>query len=116
MKVSRLCLGTVNLECQAGEQRCFRMMDEALDIGINFLDTDGLSSRKILNYCNGTLKVCKPTTAKSSRITTSSNASKNAALTSANRQCQYRIGMAVEQSRRHHHNSRFPGSRATKGE
>jgi len=39
MKVSRLCLGTMNFACQTSEQDCFRMMDEALDMGINFFDT-----------------------------------------------------------------------------
>lgn len=39
MKVSRLCLGTMNFGWQTDEQDCFRMMDEALDMGINFFDT-----------------------------------------------------------------------------
>jgi hypothetical protein len=39
MKVSRLCLGTMNFARQTSEQNCFRMMDEALDMGINFFDT-----------------------------------------------------------------------------
>ncbi len=39
MKVSRLCLGTMNFACQTSEQDCFRMMDEALAMGINFFDT-----------------------------------------------------------------------------
>jgi aryl-alcohol dehydrogenase-like predicted oxidoreductase len=39
MKVSRLCLGTMNFACQTSEKDCFRMMDEALDMGINFFDT-----------------------------------------------------------------------------
>jgi aryl-alcohol dehydrogenase-like predicted oxidoreductase len=39
MKVSRLCLGTMNFACRTSEQDCFRMMDEALDMGINFFDT-----------------------------------------------------------------------------
>ena len=39
MKVSRLCLGTMNFGKQTSEQDCFRMMDEALDMGINFFDT-----------------------------------------------------------------------------
>jgi aryl-alcohol dehydrogenase-like predicted oxidoreductase len=36
MKVSRLCLGTMNFARQTSEKDCFRMMDEALDMGINF--------------------------------------------------------------------------------
>ncbi len=39
MKVSRLCLGTMNFGGYASEQEAFRMMDEALDMGINFFDT-----------------------------------------------------------------------------
>ena len=39
MKVSRLCLGTMNFSGQTSEQDCFRMMDEALDMGVNFFDT-----------------------------------------------------------------------------
>ena len=39
MKVSRLCLGTMNFAHHTSEQDCFRMMDEALDMGINFFDT-----------------------------------------------------------------------------
>ena len=39
MKVSRLCLGTMNFAGQTCEQDCFRMMDEALDMGVNFFDT-----------------------------------------------------------------------------
>lgn len=39
MKVSRLCLGTMNFGNCTTEQEAFRMMDEALDMGINFFDT-----------------------------------------------------------------------------
>jgi len=39
VKVSRLCLGTMNFEGLTDEQTAFRMMDEALDAGINFFDT-----------------------------------------------------------------------------
>lgn len=39
MKVSRLCLGTMNFGDCTTEQEAFRMMDEALDMGINFFDT-----------------------------------------------------------------------------
>ncbi len=39
MKVSRLCLGTMNFGWQTREEDCFRMMDEALEMGINFFDT-----------------------------------------------------------------------------
>lgn len=39
MKVSRLCLGTMNFACQTNEQECLRMMDSAVEMGINFFDT-----------------------------------------------------------------------------
>lgn len=39
MKVSRLCLGTMNFGRLAPEAEAFRMMDAALDMGINFFDT-----------------------------------------------------------------------------
>jgi aryl-alcohol dehydrogenase-like predicted oxidoreductase len=39
MKVSRLCLGTMNFGRHTAESDAFRMMDEALEMGINFFDT-----------------------------------------------------------------------------
>ena len=39
LKVSRLCLGTMNFGQFTTEKDAFRMMDEALDDGINFFDT-----------------------------------------------------------------------------
>lgn len=39
LKVSRLCLGTMNFGPFTTEKDAFRMMDEALDAGINFFDT-----------------------------------------------------------------------------
>jgi aryl-alcohol dehydrogenase-like predicted oxidoreductase len=39
LKVSRLCLGTMNFGPQAGEADSFAMMDKALELGINFFDT-----------------------------------------------------------------------------
>ncbi|MBB3069295.1 aryl-alcohol dehydrogenase-like predicted oxidoreductase [Paenibacillus baekrokdamisoli] len=39
MKVSRLCLGTMNFGVDTDEQESFRIMDAALDAGINFFDT-----------------------------------------------------------------------------
>lgn len=38
-RVSRLCLGTMNFGPQTGEADSFRIMDRALDHGINFFDT-----------------------------------------------------------------------------
>jgi aryl-alcohol dehydrogenase-like predicted oxidoreductase len=39
MKVSRLCLGTMNFGVDTEEKEAFRIMDAALDAGINFFDT-----------------------------------------------------------------------------
>lgn len=39
LKVSRLCLGTMNFGTQTEEQEAFKIMDAALDAGINFFDT-----------------------------------------------------------------------------
>lgn len=39
MRVSRLCLGTMNFGEYINENDAFRMMDEALEMGINFFDT-----------------------------------------------------------------------------
>ncbi len=39
LRVSRLCLGTMNFGPEASEQESFEIMDAALDLGINFFDT-----------------------------------------------------------------------------
>jgi aryl-alcohol dehydrogenase-like predicted oxidoreductase len=39
LKVSPLCLGTMNFGPQTSEADAFRIMDRALDLGINFFDT-----------------------------------------------------------------------------
>ena len=39
LKVSRLCLGTMNFGGTTEEKEAFRIMDRALDAGINFFDT-----------------------------------------------------------------------------
>ncbi|MCC8102087.1 MAG: aldo/keto reductase [Clostridiales bacterium] len=39
LKVSRLCLGTMNFGLNTDEKEAFRIMDAALDAGINFFDT-----------------------------------------------------------------------------
>jgi aryl-alcohol dehydrogenase-like predicted oxidoreductase len=39
LKVSRLCLGTMNFGPQTSEADAFRIMDRALELGINFFDT-----------------------------------------------------------------------------
>ena len=39
LKVSRLCLGTMNFGTQTSEKDSFAIMDRALELGINFWDT-----------------------------------------------------------------------------
>ncbi len=39
LKVSRLCLGTMNFGPRTEEKEAFRIMDAALDAGVNFFDT-----------------------------------------------------------------------------
>src|SRR5579862_5003046 len=39
LKVSRLCLGTMNFGPQTTEPDSFRIMDRAIELGINFFDT-----------------------------------------------------------------------------
>ncbi len=39
LKVSPLCLGTMNFGPQTSEADSFRLMDQALELGINFFDT-----------------------------------------------------------------------------
>src|SRR4051794_20145343 len=39
LKVSRLCLGTMNFGPRTSEPDAFAIMDRALDVGINFFDT-----------------------------------------------------------------------------
>jgi aryl-alcohol dehydrogenase-like predicted oxidoreductase len=47
LKVSRLCLGTMNFGPQASEPDSFAMMDRALELGINFFDTANVYGWKI---------------------------------------------------------------------
>src|SRR5690554_6492633 len=39
LKVSKLCLGTMNFGQSTSEQEAYRIMDAALDAGVNFFDT-----------------------------------------------------------------------------
>src|SRR5690349_481704 len=39
LSVSKICLGTMHFGPYASEQESFRIMDRALDLGINFFDT-----------------------------------------------------------------------------
>ncbi len=45
LKVSRLCLGTMNFGSQTDEQESFRIMVRALELGINFFDTANVYGR-----------------------------------------------------------------------
>lgn len=47
LKVSRLCLGTMNFGPYTSESDSFTIMDKALDHGINFFDTANVYGRKI---------------------------------------------------------------------
>lgn len=47
LKVSRVCLGTMNFGPQASEAESFAIMDRALEVGINFFDTANVYGRAI---------------------------------------------------------------------
>ena len=47
LKVSRLCLGTMNFGPKTTEADSFAIMDKALDLGINFFDTANVYGRKL---------------------------------------------------------------------
>ena len=47
LKVSRLCLGTMNFGPETNEKDSFAIMDKALDLGINFFDTANVYGWKI---------------------------------------------------------------------
>jgi aryl-alcohol dehydrogenase-like predicted oxidoreductase len=47
LKVSRLCLGTMNFGPETSEPDSFKIMDAALEQGINFFDTANVYGRKI---------------------------------------------------------------------
>jgi aryl-alcohol dehydrogenase-like predicted oxidoreductase len=47
LKVSRLCLGTMNFGPQTSEEDSFVIMDKALELGINFFDTANVYGWKI---------------------------------------------------------------------
>jgi aryl-alcohol dehydrogenase-like predicted oxidoreductase len=46
LQVSRLCLGTMNFGPHTTETDSFKIMDKALDLGINFFDTANVYGRK----------------------------------------------------------------------
>lgn len=47
LKVSRLCLGTMNFGPETTEADSHRIMDRALEVGINFFDTADVYGRKV---------------------------------------------------------------------
>jgi aryl-alcohol dehydrogenase-like predicted oxidoreductase len=47
LRVSRVCLGTMNFGPETSEADSFKIMDEALEQGINFFDTANVYGRKI---------------------------------------------------------------------
>lgn len=47
LKVSRVCLGTMNFGPKTSETDSFEIMDRALDLGINFFDTANVYGQKI---------------------------------------------------------------------
>ncbi|TLY22352.1 MAG: aldo/keto reductase [Nitrospirae bacterium] len=47
VKVSRLCLGTMNFGPETSEEDSFAIMDRALEVGINFLDTANVYGWKV---------------------------------------------------------------------
>ena len=47
LKVSRLCLGTMNFGPKTTEEDAFAIMDKALDLGINFFDTANVYGWKL---------------------------------------------------------------------
>ncbi len=47
LKVSRLCLGTMNFGWHTSEQDSFKLMDKAVDLGINFFDTANVYGWKL---------------------------------------------------------------------
>ena len=42
LKVSRVCLGTMNFQSQVDEQESLRIVDCCLDAGVDFIDTANL--------------------------------------------------------------------------
>lgn len=57
LKVSRLCLGTMNFGASADEQTAFSILDRAIDGGINFLDTANIYSTWVDGHIGGESEV-----------------------------------------------------------
>ena len=54
IKVSRLCLGCMNFGGRQGEQESIRIIHQALDSGINFVDTANVYGHEPLDFPTGT--------------------------------------------------------------
>ncbi len=52
LKVSRLCLGTMNFGDVTDEKTSARILDEALEAGINFIDTADVYGTEQSSYYN----------------------------------------------------------------
>ena len=57
IRVSQLCLGTMMFGGKSDETESFRMIDHAIDQGVNFIDTadvygDGRSEKFVGNFIN----------------------------------------------------------------
>lgn len=53
LKVSRLCLGTMNFGASADEQTSFAILNRAVDGGINFIDTSNIYSKWVPGHVGG---------------------------------------------------------------
>lgn len=53
LKVSRLCLGTMNFGASADEATSFAILDRAIEGGINFIDTANIYSRWVDGHVGG---------------------------------------------------------------
>ena len=53
LKVSKLCLGTMNFGASADETTSFSILDRAVAGGINFLDTSNIYSKWIDGHVGG---------------------------------------------------------------
>ncbi|HEX8910091.1 MAG TPA: aldo/keto reductase, partial [Anaeromyxobacteraceae bacterium] len=50
LEVSRLCLGTMNFGPETSEGDAFRIMDRALDAGVQFFDTANVYGQKMSEW------------------------------------------------------------------
>ena len=57
LKVSRLCLGTMNFGASADEATSFDILDRAIDGGINFVDTSNIYSKWVAGHVGGESEV-----------------------------------------------------------